>query len=253
MTKLLFIFFSSFIVIAAFSQPQTSSLIFAHNDYAKPNPFYHAYALEVDYIEADVFLKRGKLLVAHTRLEINDARSLDSLYLRPIKTMIIKNNGAVYASGKKLTLMIDLKTEGDATLKVLVNRLQDYPELINSKNFVMAVSGNMPEPSTWKNYPDFIHFDGRPGTQYNQEQLARVELISDSFRNYSHWDGKGKIPEADQSKILSVIKNAHALGKPVRFWAIPDNTIGWTTLNGLLVDILNTDHIAEATAFMKRR
>ena len=57
------------------SQEYTPSQIFAHNDYVRAKPFYTAYELGVGYIEADVYLIDGKLLVAHQRREI-DARIL---------------------------------------------------------------------------------------------------------------------------------------------------------------------------------
>ena len=148
--------------------------------------------------------------------------------------------------------MIDLKTKGDPTLKVLVDKLRHFPELIDCKNFIIAVSGDMPDPATWKSYPEFIHFDGRPGITYNPEQLTRVVMISDNFNNYSHWNGKGVIKKEDTESIVGVIKKAHELRKPIRFWAIPENTGAWTKLIDLQVDILNTDNVAEAVVFIKR-
>lgn len=58
-------------VFHAFGQSHSSSTIFAHNDYVQPIPFFNAYRNQVGYIEADIFLEKGKLLVAHTRAELN--------------------------------------------------------------------------------------------------------------------------------------------------------------------------------------
>src|SRR5690349_3094875 len=68
-----------------FAQHYTSASIFAHNDYVRSNPFHTAYNLRVGYIEADVFLVDNALLVAHTRLEINPDKTLERLYLEPLR------------------------------------------------------------------------------------------------------------------------------------------------------------------------
>src|SRR5690349_752262 len=97
-----------------------ASNIFAHNDYARPVPFYTAYNLGVGYIEADVFLQDSSLLVAHHAREIEPGRNLQTLYLQPLSTEIQNNGGTVYPDSKsRLTLMIDLKTEGVSTLSAL--------------------------------------------------------------------------------------------------------------------------------------
>lgn len=92
--KLLFVFIGLIVCWGCiFGQDFTSSSVFAHNDYAQPNPFYTAYALRVGYIEADVFLKDDELYVAHQQNEINKDRTLEQLYLNPLRSEINKNNG----------------------------------------------------------------------------------------------------------------------------------------------------------------
>ncbi len=187
-------FLMSFIFVSSFSQTASSLSVFAHNDYAKSNPFYKAYSHQVGFIEADVFLKDGKLLIGHARVDLRDNKTLDSLYLNPLRRSIIKNNGSAYASHRQLTLMIDLKMDSIPLLKVLVETLKNYHELTDCSSLKITITGSMPDPSLWDQYPDFIHFDGRPGITYTQDQLKRVELISDNFNNYSHWNGKMPIP-----------------------------------------------------------
>ncbi len=57
--------------------------IHAHNDYEKPRPFVNAYEQRADYIEADVWLQNGQLVVSHNKPKAN-APTLDSLYIKPI-------------------------------------------------------------------------------------------------------------------------------------------------------------------------
>jgi len=237
--------------IQGHAQQYTSSLVFAHNDYVQPIPFYAAYQFQVGYIEADIFLQNGKLLVAHTQAEIDPTITLDSLYLKPLLKQINSNGGYAYKDIKKsLNLMIDLKTEGLATLHALVKLLEHYPKLRTAKNFEIVISGNVPEPARWVEFPSFIHFDGRPGKSYTTEQLARVSLISAAFTDYSRWNGKGVLPASDLQKIQQVRAETHAAGKKLRFWAAPDFENAWIQLMKLNVDVIGSDQVSNLITFI---
>jgi alkaline phosphatase len=234
------------------AQGYSATSIFAHNDYVQPVPFYNAYAQGAGYIEADVFFLQGKLLVAHTDKEIDPSKTLEGMYLKPLSEQIGKNKGNAYADPKKtLTLMIDLKSDGLTTLRQLVLEIKKYPKLTTTKTLEITVSGSMPEPARWKEFPAFIHFDGRPGIAYTPEQLNRVSLISTSFTDHVKWNGKGILTEADRSKIEALLKEAHDKGKKLRFWATPDFNNAWLVLMDLKTDILNTDHVPELNKFLK--
>lgn len=231
--------------LAQFAEYRTTS-VFSHNDYVQPIPFYNAYFNEVGFIEADVFLVDDRLLVAHTFQEINKKNTLDSLYLIPLQRKIQTNSGYAYANRQKsLTLMIDLKTEGSRTLRSLVKALNRYQAVINAKNLEVVVSGNVPDPSQWDEFPSFIHFDGRPGKDYTAQQLTRISLISTAFTDYSRWNGKGLIPKAETEKILALKKETMLVGKKLRFWATPDFTNSWIQLMKLKIDVIGTDRVSE--------
>jgi alkaline phosphatase len=241
-----------FVVVAmSHAQVYTSSSVFSHNDYVHAVPFYTSYALQVGYIEADVFLHNNNLLVAHTLEEINNRKTLDSLYLKPIENQLVKNKGSSYSDGSKmLTLMIDLKTDGIATLNLLVKKLNNYQQLLSTATFRVTVSGNVPDPELWKNYPGFIHFDGRPGIHYTEDQLLRIALISADFRDYAEWNGVGLPTKLDEMRIRSVVDDVHAQGKVIRFWAAPDSENAWSVLRQLNVDLINTDNVEGALRFI---
>jgi alkaline phosphatase len=113
------------------------------------------------------------------------------------------------------------------------------------------VSGDVPPPGEWVDYPQHIHFDGRPTITYTSEQLDRLTLISASFKSYSSWNGRNELPTYDRVKLKEVIQRVHAQGKLIRFWAIPDNEAAWTELMDLGVDVINTDNVEEAVRFIR--
>ncbi len=250
---LLSLLFSAVLITFAHGQQYNSSSIFAHNDYVHAVPFYNSYHEQAGFIEADVFLQQGQLLVAHTPEEMDIHYTLDSLYLKPLVKNFNKNKGFAYADhSKPLTLMIDLKTEGVSTLDALVKKIKEYPSLLSATNFEITISGNVPPPSLWKNYPDFIHFDGRPGIDYTNDQSNRISLISTSFQAYTKWNGKGVPIKEDRKKIQAVIEQVHAKGKKIRFWATPDLTNAWITLIKMKVDIIGTDDVLALSSFVQK-
>lgn len=243
------LFVSSFV----HAQNYTVAKVFAHNDYVREKPFYTAYDLGVGYIEADVFLLNNELMVAHHKREISAGRTLDTLYLKPLHEMVKMNRGYAYRDPKqKLTIMIDLKTEGIPTLNAIVTQLNKYPLLTRCPTLQFMISGSVPDPAKWKTYPDFIFFDGRPGIRYTEEQLKRVSMISTGFGSQSRWAGKGKIPEDDLLKISALVEKAHSKGKPFRFWGTPDFPMAWRELMALNMDVIVTDKVQALVDFVKK-
>lgn len=245
-------------LLAALTLPSSvcfAQRIHAHNDYDQPRPFVAAYEQRADYIEADVWLQDGKLVVSHDKPKPG-APTLDSLYLKPIARLFEQYKGKVSPDRNyTFSLMIDVKDNPAEVLPVLIASLQNYLTSFNRSANASAVqviiSGNRPKVDTYLDFPALIQFDGRPAEVYDEETLRRVALISDSFQSYSRWNGTGELPDMDREKLKRVIKRAHSDNKPIRFWAIPDMANAWKQLKKLGVDIINTDKVAEAVQAMR--
>jgi len=238
-----------------FSQPlqYTVANTHAHNDYEKPFPFFEAYGQQLGSIEADIFLQNGTLLVAHDTNQLPAAKTLELLYLQPLQAAIQKNNGYVYAdTSRSLQLMIDIKTEAVTTLDQLIKTLALFPAITGAKSVIITISGNRPDPAVFNTYPAYIHFDGILNKNYTVDALSRIVMLSDNFKTYSQWNGKGRIPEAEMKGIKTGIDNAHAAGKKVRFWNAPDIINSWYGFMQLGVDYINTDHVTAIATFLKQ-
>lgn len=234
-------------------QKYSSQIVFSHNDYRSETPFKKAYEGEVGYIEADIFLTGGEILVAHESSELKQTRNLVNMYLQPLVERINQNKGLAYPdSTKSLTLMIDVKTEAIATLDTLIGLLIKFPTLLECRSLDIVISGNRPPPDQWPNYPTFIYFDGRPGVEYPVQAWAKVRLVSESFLKFSVWNGVGKIPDDHRKRLIEIIRSVHLKNKKIRFWAIPDDENSWKQLLELGVDILNTDKPIELVEYLNR-
>ncbi len=251
-----FCYYCFFLIIfqPALSQPvrYTVANAHSHNDYEQPVPFWAAYNAGFGSIEADIFLRGNNLLVAHEEKELNNKRLLEGLYLKPLQSCIEKQKGFVYSdTTRHLQLLIDIKTDSIATLNKLITVLQNYPTLINSPSLQIVITGGRPVADKFPFYPSYILFDGNLGTAYSKASLAKIAMLSSSFRHYSQWSGTGTIPKKEKALLKAEINKAHALHKPVRFWEAPDESNAWYQLMQLKVDFINTDHITELAAFLK--
>lgn len=231
----------------------TTANAHAHNDYEKPVPFRAAYHEGFGSLEADLHLINDTLWVAHDTARPRIDPTFEVLYLQPLEKEVARLGGFPYADHtKKLQLLIDLKTDAIPTLDKVVAALRKYPSLTNSSHIRFVISGSRPDPATWQQYPSFIWFDGNMDQAYPAAALEKIALMSAGFTKYSTWNGKGRLPAREQDTIQKLIAGAHALGKPVRFWATPDNINAWYHLMKLKVDYLNTDHVAELASFLNK-
>lgn len=239
---------------SAFAQVKPISRGHSHNDYHQSIPLLQAYYAGMESIEADVYLKDGELYVAHELSEIAKDRTLKALYLDQLFKIYKKNgNSAFPDSAKKLQLVIDIKENHQEVLKKLEDYLKEFGNVFDAstnKNAIrIVISGNMPTPGNFKDWPEYISFDGRPEVKYTADELKRVAMISQDIKKYTIWNGKGVPTPTDLKKLQEVVARAHSLGKPFRFWATVDNPNTWIVLQRLGADWINTDHPIKLAEF----
>lgn len=250
----IFLLFNVFWINNLFAQ---DIYIHSHNDYRQRVPFYQAYAQQLSSIEADIFStdKEGELLVAHDKEELNIAPTLDEAYINPIVNLYKQNSGRAWKQSERLlTLLIDLKTPVNPTLNKLISKLEKYPEVfdpgVNPYAVRVVISGNRPAPEEFHKYPSVVSFDGSH-TNYTQEQLKYISMISLNLRDFTEWNGKGAMKNDEFQKVNEAITSVHSLGKPIRFWGTPDGVTAWNTFYNIGVDYINTDQPEACAAFFR--
>ncbi|UNY97916.1 alkaline phosphatase [Zhouia spongiae] len=227
--------------------PEITCKVHSHNDYEQPVPFWKAYAAGVHSIEIDVINKNDTLFVAHEAATIVNKHTIETLYLRPLRTAL-KNGITV---NHPLQFLIDIKTEAYSTLDHLVKILGNYPDLTENKKIRFVISGGKPKAGDYTKYPDFIWFDHQELTGLSdRNSWNKVALVSVDYKDYSVWNGKGRMTAGDLERVKNVIQTAHSLNKPFRFWGAPDSKSAWKAFTGLGVDFINTDKPFEATRYL---
>lgn len=228
----------------------------SHNDYLQTQPFYTAHANRFASIEIDVFLQGDSLYVAHEEKEIKSGHTIQNLYLQPLLQQMALHGGKVYPEGGQLQFLIDLKTEGEPTLRALEKQLapirQHFDRQKNPDAVRLVISGDMPEPDRFQTYDPIFFFDGRANITYNAEQLKRVAFYSAPFQAFSVWNGLGRITAPEWTKVKHFVDSVHTLGKPVRFWGCPDTKTAWQAFIKLGVDYLNTDSPNALASFLNK-
>ena len=233
----------------------------AHNDYWHDRPLWDALEQGFCSVEADIFLVDGALLVGHDRSELKTDRTLESLYLRPLRERVEQNDGRVHAGGPHFTLMIDIKTAGEETYRALARILSQYGDILTSVTdgrekpgaVRVIVSGNRAFEVIAADSPRYAGIDGRLSDLDSDLPAHLLPLISDNWRLHFRWQGDGEMPEAERTRLRSIIQQARDRGRRVRFWATPENENLWKELHAAGVDLLNTDDLPRLARFLRSR
>ena len=228
--------------LLVFSNCAFGQLIHSHNDYEQSRPFLAAYELGFDSIEADLYIKNGKLYVAHNWKDISRKRTFKALYWKPLMAKIKENKGYPYPGQKHLYLLLDLKKDGKEILAVLQRLLKHHRK--DLKYVHITVSGDMPKPEEFEQYDKIISFDGRRNIEYSPKAYERVDLVSANFLDFGkYWSGKEALPEDMYQNVRAFVMTTHAKGKKVRLWGTPNTILTFETLKKLDVDFIGTDNL----------
>ncbi|QKW10475.1 hypothetical protein HUT18_32725 [Streptomyces sp. NA04227] len=240
----------------------------AHNDYEHTRPLFDALDHRFGSVEADIFLVDGQLLVAHDPVDLDPARTLESLYLKPLRQRVRANWGSVYRGWREpFQLLIDIKTEGAATYRALDGVLRRYPELFTRYHggrvrpgaVTAVISGDRAARPVMEAQRDRLAFyDGRLTDLDGPADARFIPLISDNWTKNFTWLGVGAFPAAEREKLRGIVSAAHGRGQQVRMWATPDlpgapREALWSELLAEGVDFLNTDDLAGLAAFLEAR
>jgi alkaline phosphatase len=241
-----------FYCTAAQSQTYIASNAHSHNDYLNSKPFTRAYEAGFGSIEADIFPSNDTLYVAHSKKEIQAQRTLKSLYLDPLYHDLTIN------SSRRIKLLIDIKENYELSLKLLEKKLEPFkPYLYSSEDtsrpLLILVSGNRPPPVEYEKYPNYIFFDDDLKLHHTAAEWERVGQVSLCFENFSSWKGNGRLNTKDKKLLKHLIDSVHSAGKPIRFWAAPDNKTSWNIQMKLGADLIGTDKINELAGFLRKQ
>lgn len=233
----------------------------AHNDYRHARPLWDALDHGFCSVEADIYLVDGQLLVGHDRHELRPGRTLQKLYLDPLRERVRKNGGRVYRDGPSLLLLIDIKSNGADTYSVLSDVLSAYATMLSRVEqgnpipgaVEIVISGDRAQELIAADNPRYAGIDGRLTDLGSQSPAHLMPLISDRWTSHFRWRGRGDMPAEERQKLRAIVRECHEVDRRVRFWATPESPAVWEELLAAGVDYINTDRLDEMSQFLLKR
>jgi len=232
----------------------------AHNDYEHHRPLFDALDHGFASVEADIHLVDGQLLVAHSRSQVKPERTLQSLYLDPLRARAKKFGGRIYPNGDPtFYLLIDTKTDANETWAVLRKVLHDYSDLLTTFNggevapkaVTVVLTGNRPRQLLPQESVRQAGLDGERPDLDKPNPDGIFLWMSEDWRRFFKWKGNGPFPADEKARLLDIVAKAHERKMKVRFWDAPDSVSFWTELRSDGVDLMNADDLAGLEKFLR--
>lgn len=235
----------------------------AHNDYTHARPLFQALENGYTSIEIDVFLHKGKLIVSHIPVGLDLKKTIEQLYLEPIKKVITQNGGTVYKGfDTPVIFMIDFKTDGTETYEQLKKILKNYENLITvyrhdsvigQRAINILISGSSPQSALLKEDSSVATLDGNIQSMSDNNASKVCTRYSSAWESYFSWIGIGTMPACQKAKLDSLVTASHEINKQIRFYHIPDNPKTWKVLLDAKVDWINTNKLVAFRKFCLKK
>ena len=240
------------------AQPKPLIHAHAHNDYEHPRPLLDALDHGFCSVEADIFLVDGQLLVAHDRKGLKPERSLQSLYLDPLKKRALDHGGRIYRNGPTIVLLVDFKTSGEEMWPVLREVLSHYGAILTSfdegvvkmRAVTVVLTGGRPEKMVAAESRRLAALDGTFANLDANLSPVLMPWISEQWTKFFQWKGIGPLPDEDRTKLRDLVNQVHRQGKLLRFWGGPDIEAAWREQRAAGVDWINSDDLGGVQKFL---
>ena len=232
----------------------------SHNDYERTRPLFDALDNGFCSVEADVFLVDDALLVAHIRLFVNKNRTLESLYLEPLRERARKFDGKIFPGAERFYLWVELKTDPQTTYTALKKVLEKYADILtryeNGKeipgavNVVLTGNANL---NLIKDEPmRYAAVNGGVGYLHSDVSPHLVPFVN------LHWQSefprfRGEWTAEQKEKLAEQVRQAHDKGRKLRYWGAPDHEAFWNVLYDAGVDLINTDRPERFRKFITKK
>lgn len=248
-------------------------------------PFYTALAAGCISIEADVWAVNNTLFVGHESSALSTSRTLASLYIQPILSVLQRENpttpfvtfpthNGVFdsSSGQTLYLFVDVKTSGPDTWPLVVSAL----EPLRSAGFLTSYNGSTITPGAVTvvgtgNTPLSVvsgttprdYFYDAPLDHLNDTDYANLTSLQSPIASADFSDviiggqpanGSKGFSQPQLDLLNAQIETARSRGIGARYydtpaWPTATRNLVWKTLVDMGVALLNADSVDEAAGF----
>ena len=223
---------------------------YSHNDYLNEGPLRDALALGLRGAEADLFLGGGRLLVAHDRRDARADRTLESLYLAPLDSLVAAC-GRILPDSTPFLLNLELKQPSRAAFDTLLAALARHPASIGSGGVEVVLVGWHPDQAVLARLlPPQVRIQSRIASVTDispGDPEGLVRLVSLDFGATVGWDGRGPLPETLDG-WLAALRRAKAAGphRLARVHDLPSDPALFARLAAGGVDLIGVGDLGDA-------
>jgi hypothetical protein len=234
----------------------------SHNDYYQQRPLFDALDNGFFSVEADIFSINDALLVAHELRNVRPEKTLETLYLEPLRERAQRFNGRIFPDAERFYLWIDFKTEARMTYAVLKEVLEKYADILTRYENNVEIPGAVTVILTGSANLDLIRnkpvryagVDGGGSHALDSDISATLmpAIGMNWKREFPHFNGQTLSPD-EQKKLAEHVRKANENGRKLRYWNAPDNETLWGILYDAGVHFINTDRLEPLRNFLLER
>lgn len=226
---------------------------YAHNDYENEHPLRDALRLGYRGIEADVFLVEGEIRVAHDRGGTRPGRTLQSLYLEPLRA-IAAECGRITSASEPFWMNVEIKEESRATYDTLCAVLAQYSDLLwvvehgeerPGAVLVTLVGWHPPIDDLARESRRWVHVQQQVVTRsMHFEPSPVVRLVSLNYGKTIRWSGRAPMPSSAQGWLDALqFAKGSAPGRIARVYNVPPRAEIYRALYASGVDLIGTEDL----------
>lgn len=231
----------------------------SHNDYEQDRPLLDALDQGFYSVEADIFFDGGRLSVAHSRWG-RFKGTLQKLYLEPLQARV-EALGSVHGDGLPFTLWVELKEGSREMIDALHALLEQYPMLTRFQDGE-TIPGKVTVVLTGdaRGKEDFVtRFPRRNAVRDSNDYSPDDPPANGGWRYYAlPWSrylsssSTGSLDDEQHARLACIVANAHASGREVRFYGVPNHPDAWNVALEFGVDFINTDDLSGLRSFLEQ-
>ncbi len=234
-------------------------LLHSHNDYNRDRPLLDALAHQFDSVEADIFLVKGRLLVAHTKKELDPSRTLEAMYLAPLAEL--HRRGILQAGRRTLTLVVQIHQPALDTYRALEAGLRRHPKMLTVFKdgrasppgaVTVLLTGEFPRKEVLAQRLRFVQIEGSLGDLDSDASPEVMPVINVEWKDVVDPEARWLFQKNETGRLTQVVRRAAARGRLVRVWGHPDNEHAWRALLDAGVGVLGTDHLTRVNRLLHR-
>ncbi|HEX6435278.1 MAG TPA: hypothetical protein VFZ87_13605, partial [Gemmatimonadales bacterium] len=184
---------------------------YSHNDYYNARPLLDALEQGYQGVEVDYVQVGGELRVGHGRGETMPGRTVERLYLAPLRDRV-RRCGWVQSAHQPFLLTIDYKDRGPRGYQALLKVLRNYADVVGTRGKpgavrVVLVGWHPPLRDLARDSLQLVTVQAgisQSGLRIPEGDPALVGLVSLDYGKTMRWKGRGASGSADRTILQHI-------------------------------------------------